>query len=128
MLSTITTLLPFGYERGKKNTCVMYLVNVGVTQHGDYNYLVYFCEKTSSFTNFERVEKIKLINNWDRNRSNFELMREIYGQITTSMWFDLVEEPDVIEYLKSKNYNGINWTKAIEQFRLLAEKDGVYDI
>ncbi len=81
MLKTITQLVPFGDDSKAQNICGYYLANMGWVGRSlpiKYEYIIGYYEVPSEFNNYKQTEKFLVIPSWDRSKSNFDLLQEIF--------------------------------------------------
>jgi hypothetical protein len=81
MLKTTTQLVPFGDDSKSQNICGHYLANMGWVDRRipvKYEYIIGYYEVPSEFNNYKQTEKFLIIPSWDRSKSNFDLLQEIF--------------------------------------------------
>jgi len=81
MLKTITQLVPFGDGSKSQNICGYYLANMRCVSRRipvKYEYFIGYYEVPSEFNDYKQTEKFLIIPSWDRSKSNFDLLQEIF--------------------------------------------------
>lgn len=124
MLRTITELVPFGVDEYSKRISGYYLANVGRSV-GPNNtlssvrchYVIGYFEKSSPFCK-QDIAIFKLIKDYDRMNSNFNMMKEIFSP---DGWYD---EERFLDSINDPCFGDIE--DAVKIFKERAKKDNIF--